>query len=196
MTRPVAPRKPLLQTLPTYGQSMSLLKCRSHDRARTGPGKFLDPEEKQMNLKNRLIGCVMSLAVLFALEAPACGEEKYSVSGIVTFSEGEVVFVALYTQDRFNDFKNRALPPEPYTQVIELSAEQKSAGKAEFSFKDIPRGTYGVIAFREIRKNLKKDRSQYFKAPVSSYKMISFSGNWNDVKFEVNKDVRGIEIRF
>jgi hypothetical protein len=43
---------------------------------------------------------------------------------------------------------------------------------------------------------MKKDRSQYFKDPVSSYKMISFSGNWNDIKLEVNKDIRGIEIRF
>ena len=148
-----------------------------------------------MKLKIKLVGWVLALAVM-ALGAPAYGEEKYSVSGIVTFSEGEVVFVSLYTQDRFNDFKNRPLPLEPYTQVIELSAEQRKAGRVEFLFKGIPRGTYGVVAFREIRKNLKKDRSQYFKDPVSSYKMISFSGNWSDIKFEVNKDVRGIEIRF
>ena len=119
-----------------------------------------------------------------------------SVSGVVTFSEGEVVFVSLYTQDRFIDFKNKPLPPEPYTQIIELSPEQKKAGRADFTFKGIPKGTYGVIAFRESKKNLKRDRSQYFKEPVSTYKMIAFSGNWNDIKFEVNKNVRGIEIRF
>lgn len=149
-----------------------------------------------MTVRSQGVGWVLTLMVLMTMGTPAFGEEKYSVSGIVTFSEGEVVFVSLYTQDRFNDFKNRPLPPEPYTQVIELSAEQRRAGKAEFLFKDIPRGTYGVVAFREIRKNVKKDRSQYFKAPVSSYKMIAFNGNWNDIKFEVNRDVRGIEIRF
>jgi len=149
-----------------------------------------------MTARSQGVGWVLTLMVLMTMGTPAFGEEKYSVSGIVTFSEGEVVFVSLYTQDRFNDFKNRPLPPEPYTQVIELSAEQRRAGKAEFLFKDIPRGTYGVVAFREIRKNVKKDRSQYFKAPVSSYKMIAFNGNWNDIKFEVNRDVRGIEIRF
>jgi len=149
-----------------------------------------------MTVRSQGVGWVLTLMVLMTMGTPAYGEEKYSVSGIVTFSEGEVVFVSLYTQDRFNDFKNRPLPPEPYTQVIELSAEQRRAGKAEFLFKDIPRGTYGVVAFREIRKNVKKDRSQYFKAPVSSYKMIAFNGNWNDIKFEVNRDVRGIEIRF
>jgi hypothetical protein len=149
-----------------------------------------------MKLGIKLVGWILALAAVVVLGTPAYGEEKYSVSGIVTFSGGEVVFVSLYTQDRFNDFKNRPLPPEPYTQVIELSPEQRKAGRAEFLFKGIPRGSYGVIAFREIRKNPKKDRSQYFKDPVSSYKMIAFSGNWSDVKFEVNKDVRGIEIRF
>ena len=149
-----------------------------------------------MKMKSKRVVWALTLIVIMALGIPAYGEEKYSVSGIVTFSEGEVVFVSLYTPDRFNDFKNRALPPEPYTQIIELSPEQRKAGKAEFLFKGIPRGTYGVVAFREIRKNLKKDRSQYFKDPVSSYRMISFSGNWKDIKFEVNSDVRGIEIRF
>jgi hypothetical protein len=149
-----------------------------------------------MRLRNKLAKWVMALAAVLVLVTPAYGEENYSVSGIITFSDGEVVFISLYTQDRFNDFKNRPLPPEPYTQIIELSAEQRRAGKAEFLFKGIPRGTYGVVAFRESRKHLKKDRSQYFKDPVSSYKMVSFSGKWNDIKFEVNKDVSGIEIRF
>jgi hypothetical protein len=133
---------------------------------------------------------------MIVLGAPAYAEEKYTVSGVVTFPEGEVVFVSLYTSERFKDFGNKPLPPEPYTQVIELSPEQRKAGRAEFLFKGIPKGTYGVIAFREIKKNLKKDLSRYFKDPVSAYKMITFSGNWNDIKLEVNRDVRGIEIRF
>ena len=149
-----------------------------------------------MRVRGKMAQWVLVLAGMLVLGVPAYGEEKYSVSGIATFPEGEVVFVSLYTLDRFKDFKNRALPPEPYTQVIELSPEQKKAGRAEFTFRGIPRGTYGVIAFRETKKNLKSDRSQYFKEPVSTYKMISFSGNWRDIKFELNKDVGGIEIRF
>lgn len=149
-----------------------------------------------MRLRPRIGQVVLALAGMLVLGIPAYGEEKHSVSGIVTFPEGEVVFVSLYTPDRFKDFKNKPLPPEPYTQVMELSPEQMKAGRASFSFRGIPRGTYGVIAFRETKKNLKSDRSRYFKEPVSSYKMISFSGNWKDIKFELNKDVGGIEIRF
>jgi hypothetical protein len=149
-----------------------------------------------MRVRSVSANWVVALAAMMVLGTPAYGEEKYSVSGIITFSEGEVVFVSLYTQDRFTDFKNRPLPPEPYTQVIVLSPEEKKAGRAKFLFKDIPRGTYGVVAFRESKKHLKKDRSQYFKDPVSAYKMTSFSGSWNDIKFEVNRDVTGLQIRF
>lgn len=149
-----------------------------------------------MRVKGTVAPWVLVLAGILVLAMPAYGEEKHSVSGNVTFSEGEVVFVSLYTPDRFRDFKSKTLPPEPYTQIIELSPEQKKAGRAPFVFMGIPRGTYGVIAFREMKKNLKKDRSRYFQEPVSYYKMIGFSGNWNDIKLEVNKDIQGIEIRF
>jgi hypothetical protein len=149
-----------------------------------------------MRVRCKMAQWVLVLAGMLILGIPAYGEEKFTVSGVVTFPEGEVVFVSLYTLDRFKDFKNKPLPPEPYTQVIELSPEQRKAGRAAFMFKGIPKGTYGIIAFRESKKNVKRDRSQYFKEPVSIYKMIAFSGNWSDIRLVVNKDVRGIEIRF
>jgi hypothetical protein len=156
----------------------------------------LNHEEQEMRKRGKMARWVLGVAGLILLAAPAYAEENYTVSGVVTFPEGEVVFVSLYTPERFKDFGNNPLPPEPYTQIIELSPEQKRAGRAEFLFKGIPRGTYGVIAFREIKKNLKKDRSRYFKDPVSAYKMISFSGKWSDIQLKVNKDIQGIEIRF
>jgi hypothetical protein len=149
-----------------------------------------------MRGRRNLAFWVKVLAAVMILSPAAHGEVKFTVSGMVTFPEAEVIFVALYTPDRFKDFKNRPLPPEPYTEVLELSPEQRKAGRAEFLFKGIPKGTYGVVAFRESKKNLKKDRSQYFKEPVSTYKMIAFSGKWSDIKIEVDKDIRGIEIRF
>jgi hypothetical protein len=152
--------------------------------------------EEALRVKTNLFGWVLALAILLLPGTPVGGEEKYTVSGIVTFPEGDVVFVALYTPDRFRDFKNKPLPPEPFTQVIELSPEQRKAGKAEFLFKGIPRGTYGVVAFRASKKHLKKDRNQYFREPVSTLRMVAISGNWEDIKVEVNRHVRGIEIRF
>jgi hypothetical protein len=149
-----------------------------------------------MKKRGKIVQWVLVVAGLFVLGTPAYAEDKYTVSGVVTFAEGEVVFISLYTPERFKDFGNKPLPPEPYTQILELSPEQRKAGRAEFLFKGIPQGTYGVIAFREIKKNLNKDPGGYFKNPVSAYKMINFSGKWNDIKLEVNKDIRGIEIRF
>jgi hypothetical protein len=161
-----------------------------------GLKQALNHEEQEMRKRGKMAQWVLVTAGLIVLVTSAWAEEKYTVSGAVTFPEGEVVFVSLYTPERFKDFGNKPLPPEPYTQVIELTPEQKRAGRAEFLFKDIPQGTYGVIAFREIKKSLKRDRSRYFKDPVSAYKMLSFSGKWSDIRLEVNKDIRGIEIRF
>lgn len=149
-----------------------------------------------MTMRGRSARSLLWLAGLLLLATPAYGEETYSVSGNVTFAEGEVVFVSLYTPERFRDFKNKSLPPEPYTQILELTKEQKNAGRAAFVFKGIPKGTYGVIAFREMKKDLKRQRSDYFRDPVSYYKMIRFSGNWNDIKLEVNRDIHGIQIVF
>jgi len=149
-----------------------------------------------MRMRGQNARVIFWLAGMLLLAMPAYGEETFSIAGNVTFPEAEVIFVSLYTPERFQDFKNKSLPPEPYTQIIELSAEQKNGGRAAFVFKGIPKGTYGVVAFREMKKNLKRERSEYFRNPVSCYKMIRFSGNWNDIKLEVNKNIHGIEIRF
>ncbi len=93
-----------------------------------------------MRMRTVSIGWILALATVFALGTPAHGGEKYSVSGVVTFSEGEVVFVSLYTQARFIDFKNRPLPPEPYTQIIELSARAEESGKGGVPVQGYSRG--------------------------------------------------------
>jgi hypothetical protein len=148
MKRAAFPTQTFSRTLPQGAPSKYSLTLGSRERARTGLTQSFNFEEEQMRMTTVSIGWILALATVFALGTPAYGEEKYSVSGIITFSEGEVVFVSLYTQDRFNDFKNRPLPPEPYTQVIVLSPEERKAGRAKFLFKDIPRGTYGQQARR------------------------------------------------
>ncbi len=63
-----------------------------------------------MRARKKLAGWLLMLIVIVPLWTSAYGEDRFTVSGILTFSEGEVVFVSLYTQDRFNDFKNKPLP--------------------------------------------------------------------------------------
>lgn len=133
------------------------------------------------------------IALLLFMASAAGGEERHSVSGIVTFEEGEGVFLSLYTYERFMTLRKSSLPPTPFTLVLEPSPEEKDSGRAAFKFEGIPRGTYALIAFRD---NKKPGAAGVPDKPASAYRMMAFSGSWEDVKMEINRDIRGVEIRF
>jgi hypothetical protein len=120
-------------------------------------------------------------------------EQRYSISGIATFKQGAVIFISLYTLERFQRFRDNPLPPKPYTVVIEPSLQQRQAGKVPFRFEGIPEGDYALIAFRDQKKPEAPDLS---KKPASRYRMMTFSSEWEDVKFSVNRNITGLEIRF
>lgn len=121
------------------------------------------------------------------------GEETYSLSGIATFEEGDRIFISLYDRDAFRDFRKNPLPPEPYTVVIELGNEEKKAGRAGFRFEGIPRGTYALLAFRDQGV---PGTERHPGKPASAYRMMDFSGSWDDVKFDLNRNMTGLEVRF
>jgi hypothetical protein len=129
------------------------------------------------------------------LSPQADGDETFTVSGDVSFPEAEIILISLYSSERFNNYRNRPLPPPPFSQILELSPEQRKAGRASFAFTQIPRGTYGILAFRDknVRWMLEQDG---FKKPVSCYRVNAFSANWEDIKFTVNRNIAGIEIQF
>jgi hypothetical protein len=141
-------------------------------------------------MMKRMLGTTL---VLLCLCFPAGGEERYSVSGAAIFQEGEVIFLSLYTHERFMNFRNTPLPPPPFTLVLEPSPEEKQAGRATFRFEGIPAGSYALMAFRD--KKMPGGPALPAK-PASAYSMITFSGRWEDVRFEVNRNITGIEVRF
>jgi hypothetical protein len=138
------------------------------------------------------------LGILLALSAVTYAEETYTVSGEVIFPDGEVIFISLYTFERFKNYMNKPLPPPPFSQIIELSAEQKKAGRVVFQFTGVPEGTYAILAFRDkiINRKLDHDRLEYFREPLSYYKVTGFSANWDEIKFKVDRDIMGIKIKF
>jgi len=125
---------------------------------------------------------------------PGYGKRSTAFPASLLFRRGSGFGLALH-QIGSTTSKNRPLPPEPYTQVIVLSPEERRQGERNSCSRTFPGEPYGVVAFREARTP-EKDRSQYFKDPVSAYKMTVFSGSWSDIKFEVNRDVTGLQIRF
>jgi hypothetical protein len=135
------------------------------------------------------------LCLLLFLSPRADGDETYTVSGEVVFPDAQVIFISLYSSERFKNYRNRPLPPPPFSQILELNPEQREAGRVLFTFTEIPRGTYGILAFRDrnVRRNPGQD---VFKQPLSGYTVNTFSANWEDIKIKVNRDITGIKIQF
>jgi hypothetical protein len=133
------------------------------------------------------------MALCFFMSLPVQAEQKYSVSGTATFDEGDRILISLYTYEEFRDFKRKPLPAEPFTLSIEPSVQEKQAGKIPFRFEGIPSGTYALLAFRDINKpgNLLQPGRI-----ASSYRMMTFSGRWDDVKFRVDRNITGLKIDF
>ena len=139
---------------------------------------------------------MLILGLLFMTSAFAYAEETYSISGQVTISGHENIYISIYTIENFPNYK-KSLPSPPFFQKITPKPEQIKAGRASFTFSGIPKGSYCIIAFRDLDNNekLKRDTWGKIEEPICFYKEIfchlSFA-NWNDVKFELVSDITGI----
>ena len=128
--------------------------------------------------------------------ALAYAEEKYSISGHVIFSGHENIYISIYTIENFPNFK-KSLPSPPFSQKIKPNPEQVKAGRFSFTFSEVPKGTYCIVAFQDADNNgkLTSDAWGKIEEPICFYKEIfcdlSFA-NWYDVKFEVVSDITGI----
>lgn len=134
-----------------------------------------------------------ALAAVICLCSHAAGGESFTLSGTVRFQEGEMIFLSLYSHERFLRLRNNPLPPAPFTLALEPTSEERQAGRAHFRFEGIPAGSYALLAFRDKKA---PGGPALAPKPASAYKMMRFSGRWEDVKMEVNKNLTGIEIRF
>jgi uncharacterized protein (DUF2141 family) len=140
---------------------------------------------------------MLVLGIVFMISDSAYAEEKCSISGQVTFSGQEDIYLSLYTIENFPQYK-KTLPPEPFVKRIKPSPEQIKAGRLSFTFSGVPKGTYCIVAFQDVDNNgtLTCDTWGQIGEPNCYYKVpTGFSWgtpNWNNVKFEVDKDISGI----
>ena len=139
---------------------------------------------------------LLFLGILFIVSALTYAEEKCSISGQVTFSGHENIYISIYTIENFPNFK-KSLPSSPFFQKITPNPEQVKAGRASFTFSGIPKGTYCIVAFKDLDNNgkLTCDTWGQIQEPICYYK--EWSGDWetaiwNNVKFEVVSDITEI----
>jgi len=143
---------------------------------------------------------MISMVFLFAVSTISYSQEKFTVSGEVKFAKKEgVIILMLKTQKEFENLEP-ALPERKL--IIKPDAQQLKAKKVLFKFLDVPKGTYAISCIQDLNENGEMDYmagSFGRRVPIEPY---AFSGPtilgtdviWSDVKFEVDKDISGMEI--
>jgi uncharacterized protein (DUF2141 family) len=135
------------------------------------------------------VGFVLSSTLAFV-------EEPFTVSGEVAFPKGGDIYIELRTQtEQAKD--DRPLPPRFLT--IKLTPEQRKANRASFRFVSVPRGTYCIKAFQDTNKNGELDFleiSMGLPKPTepNGFYRPSWPVEWDNIKFEVDRDITGIKI--
>ena len=95
----------------------------------------------------RQIGIGLFL-LFFLVWGTAYAQDKFEISGEVNFQYDADIYLCLYTGETYK-FMHERTPLPPYLQIMRLNPEIKKAGRASFKFFDIPKGTYGIIAFQD-----------------------------------------------
>ena len=140
---------------------------------------------------------ILLLGILFMVFVFAYAEEKYTISGEVIHSGDEDIHVSLLTYETFKNYKKER-PPAPFTQIFKANPERKKTGRTPFKFVGVPKGSYCIISFLDENKNGKMSYIGYTPTERECWfkKEIIGVASWVNVKFEVDKDITGIELRF
>ena len=145
----------------------------------------------------KTIAIALTILVSFGI---TFGEEIYTITGEVTFQKDGDIYVCICAQDEWAEFLVKGHNLSKYTcQTIKMNDKIQKARKAAFQLTDIPKGSYVMIAYQDANGNGKIDYlgSMVFPEPWGTYRPTdSFSGKeqFDKIKFEINKDIRGIKI--
>jgi len=121
----------------------------------------------------KLVPLFVGLALLFSV---ALAEEKYTLSGEVTFRKDGDIYICLLDMEGWRDFQNpRNELSQLKCQVIKMNVSLKEAKKVSFKFDNVPKGTYCIVALQDINNNGNIDR---WKTTYDYFlKKISYKNN-------------------
>jgi len=143
----------------------------------------------------KIVFC-FALATFLSATSLALAQDKCTVSGEVVYSKDSNIYVLLLNSTTFPPAvgRQKELPPPGFVQIVKANA----SGKASFAFKDVPKGEYVVRVFADENNNGKFDADTWGGSlePVLHHKPSKDGrANWNEQKFEVDKDVTGIVVK-
>lgn len=144
----------------------------------------------------KLVPLFVGLALLFSV---AFAEENYKLSGEVTFSYNGDIYICLLNMEGWRDFQTpRHELSQLKCKVIKMNADLRGAGKVSFKFDSVPKATYCIVALQDVNNNGKADFENYvINEPWGTYRNleIGISTSWDNVKFDLEKDIAGIKIQ-
>ncbi len=132
---------------------------------------------------------------LSVLSRFAHAQQTFTVSGEVTFPRDGDIYIELRTQaEQAKDEK----PLPPHLLTIKLTPEQRKANRASFKFVSVPRGNYCIKAFQDTNKNGELDFVEVSRLPApiepNGFYRPSWPVTWDNIKFEVDRDITEIKI--
>jgi uncharacterized protein (DUF2141 family) len=124
---------------------------------------------------------------------------SYTLSGNVTFQYEGDIYVCLYTKEGWRDFQTPGHKLSPQEcNVTKWNGKVKKAGKVPFRFENIPKGTYCIVAYQDVNSNGKVDyQGHQIKESWESFQEMDpavVHSTWDMVRFDLEKDITGIEI--
>ena len=141
---------------------------------------------------------VLIWGFIFAISTSAYGQENFTVSGEISFQEEKgQLFILLRTQEEHELWSKPAIPAR--ILIIKPNQQQLQAKKVTFKFVAVPKGSYCIFCFQDLNENGKQDRSPQTGEPTEPQRYsgpVIWHAQWDEIKFEVDKDVSGIEIKF
>ena len=145
----------------------------------------------------KLLILFMCFGLLFNV---AHAGEKYTITGDVSFQYDGDIYICLCTSEKLAEFQRPGHElSQPQCKFIKMNSDLKKAGKVSFKLDSIPKGTYVIVAYQDVNKNKKVDFENYnMNEPWGTYKEGNPHGDsaiWGLVKFNLEKDIEGIEIQ-
>ena len=138
------------------------------------------------------------IATMIVFVSTAYAGENYIISGDVTFQNDGDIYICLCTKERWRDFQTPGHElSAQQCKVIKMNTDLKTAGKVSFKFDSVPKGVYCIAVLQDVNNNRRVDFENYvISEPWGSYKERPIFGlTWDDIKFDLEKDITGIKIQ-
>ena len=143
---------------------------------------------------------VVTVSVVLFFLGMAYGEETFTINGDVLFQHDGDIYVCICNLEQWTEFlRPRHEFSDSTCNFIAMNNELQKAGATSFKLEGIPKGTYVIVGYQDNNKNGMVDYENYIlNEPWQTYRDSGRSTNqpkWDEIKFDLEKDLAGIKIQ-